>query len=62
LNRAKQVRGYNDTQQVYCRHGRTLHPKLHVAAPHALYRLTARAAIPNVEPRFNVCPTDPADV
>jgi putative SOS response-associated peptidase YedK len=29
---------------------------------HALYRLTAPAAIPNFQPRFNVCPTDPADV
>jgi hypothetical protein len=28
---------------------------------HALYRLTAPAAIPNFQPRFNVCPTDPAD-
>jgi putative SOS response-associated peptidase YedK len=27
----------------------------------ALYRLTAPAAIPNFQPRFNVCPTDPAD-
>ncbi len=26
---------------------------------HALYRLTAPAAIPNFQPRFNVCPTDP---
>ncbi len=29
---------------------------------HALYRLTAPAAIPNFQPSFNVCPTDPADV
>jgi putative SOS response-associated peptidase YedK len=29
---------------------------------HALYRLTAPAAIPNFQPRYNVCPTDPADV
>ena len=28
----------------------------------ALYRLTAPAAIPNFQPRYNVCPTDPADV
>jgi putative SOS response-associated peptidase YedK len=28
---------------------------------HALYRLTALAAIPNLQPRFNACPTDPAD-
>jgi hypothetical protein len=28
---------------------------------HALYRLTAPAAIPNLRPRFNACPTDPAD-
>ena len=28
---------------------------------HALYRLTAPAAIPNFQPRFNACPTDPAD-
>jgi putative SOS response-associated peptidase YedK len=27
----------------------------------ALYRLTMPAAIPNFQPRFNVCPTDPAD-
>ena len=27
----------------------------------ALYRLTAPAAIPNLQPRFNACPTDPAD-
>ena len=27
----------------------------------ALYRLTVPAAIPNFQPRFNVCPTDPAD-
>ena len=27
----------------------------------ALYRLTAPAAIPNFQPRFNVCPTDPTD-
>jgi putative SOS response-associated peptidase YedK len=27
----------------------------------ALYRLTVPAAIPNLQPRFNVCPTDPAD-
>jgi putative SOS response-associated peptidase YedK len=27
---------------------------------HALYRLTASAAIPNLQPRFNACPTDPA--
>jgi putative SOS response-associated peptidase YedK len=27
----------------------------------ALYRLTAPVAIPNFQPRFNVCPTDPAD-
>jgi putative SOS response-associated peptidase YedK len=29
---------------------------------HAMYRLTAPAAIPNMQPSFNVCPTDPADV
>jgi putative SOS response-associated peptidase YedK len=28
---------------------------------HALYRLTAPAAIPNFQPRFNICPTDPVD-
>jgi hypothetical protein len=28
---------------------------------HALYRLTTPAAIPNLQPRFNACPTDPAD-
>lgn len=28
---------------------------------HALYRLTLPAAIPNFQPSFNVCPTDPAD-
>ena len=28
---------------------------------HALYRLTAPTAIPNLQPRFNACPTDPAD-
>ena len=28
---------------------------------HALYRLTAPAAIPNLRPIYNVCPTDPAD-
>ena len=28
---------------------------------HALYRLTAPAPIPNLQPRFNACPTDPAD-
>jgi hypothetical protein len=28
----------------------------------ALYRLTAPAAIPNFQPDYNVCPTDPADV
>ena len=27
---------------------------------HALYRLTLPAAIPNFQPRYNVCPTDPA--
>ena len=29
---------------------------------HALYRLTVPAAIPNFQPDYNVCPTDPADV
>jgi putative SOS response-associated peptidase YedK len=29
---------------------------------HALYRLTVPVAIPNFQPRYNVCPTDPADV
>ena len=29
---------------------------------HVLYRLTVPAAIPNVQPDYNVCPTDPADV
>jgi putative SOS response-associated peptidase YedK len=29
---------------------------------YALYRLTVPAAIPNFEPDYNVCPTDPADV
>ncbi len=28
---------------------------------HALYQLTAPVAIPNLQPRFNACPTDPAD-
>lgn len=28
----------------------------------ALYRLTVPAAIPNFQPDYNVCPTDPADV
>src|SRR2546423_1775052 len=28
---------------------------------HALYRLMAPAAITNLQPRFNACPTDPAD-
>ena len=28
---------------------------------HALYRLTVPAAIPSFQPRFDVCPTDPAD-
>jgi putative SOS response-associated peptidase YedK len=28
---------------------------------HALYRLTVPAAIPNFQPDYNVCPTDPAD-
>src|SRR5260370_30453830 len=28
---------------------------------HALYRLTAPAAIPKLQPRFNACPTAPAD-
>ena len=28
---------------------------------HALYRLMAPTAIPNLQPRFNACPTDPAD-
>jgi SOS response associated peptidase (SRAP) len=28
---------------------------------HTLYRLTAPVAIPNLQPRFNACPTDPAD-
>jgi putative SOS response-associated peptidase YedK len=28
----------------------------------ALYRLTTPAAIPNLQPLYNVCPTDPADV
>jgi putative SOS response-associated peptidase YedK len=29
---------------------------------HALYRLTVPDAIPNFQPDYNVCPTDPADV
>lgn len=29
---------------------------------HALYRLTLPAAIPNFQPSFNVCPTDPVDM
>jgi putative SOS response-associated peptidase YedK len=29
---------------------------------HALYRLSVPMAIPNFQPRFNACPTDPADV
>src|ERR1044071_491747 len=28
---------------------------------HAMYRLTVPAAIPNFQPSYNVCPTDPAD-
>jgi putative SOS response-associated peptidase YedK len=28
---------------------------------HTLYGLTAPVAIPNLQPRFNACPTDPAD-
>src|SRR6266851_3948752 len=28
---------------------------------HDLYRLTVPAAIPNFQPLYNVCPTDPAD-
>ena len=28
----------------------------------ALYRLTVSSAIPNMQPSFNVCPTDPVDV
>ena len=28
----------------------------------ALYRLTVPAAIPNLRPDYNVCPTDPVDV
>ncbi len=28
----------------------------------AMYRLTVPAAIPNFQPSFNVCPTDPVDV
>jgi putative SOS response-associated peptidase YedK len=29
---------------------------------HDLYRLTAPAAAPNLEPRYNVCPTDTISV
>jgi putative SOS response-associated peptidase YedK len=29
---------------------------------HALYRLTVPPAIPNMQPSYNVCPTDPVDV
>jgi putative SOS response-associated peptidase YedK len=29
---------------------------------HAMYQLTRPAAIPNMQPSFNVCPTDPVDV
>jgi putative SOS response-associated peptidase YedK len=29
---------------------------------HDFYRLTAPAAIPNLRPQYNVCPTDPVDV
>jgi putative SOS response-associated peptidase YedK len=29
---------------------------------HALYRLSVPTAIPNFQPQYNVCPTDPADV
>ena len=29
---------------------------------HALYRLGLPSAIPNMQPSFNVCPTDPVDV
>ncbi len=28
---------------------------------HAMYQLTVPAAIPNMQPSFNVCPTDPVD-
>ncbi len=28
---------------------------------HAMYQLTRPAAIPNMQPSFNVCPTDPVD-
>jgi hypothetical protein len=28
---------------------------------HAMYRLNVPAAIPNMQPSFNVCPTDPVD-
>jgi putative SOS response-associated peptidase YedK len=39
----------------------TVHPELHLATNPRIYRFTAPAAIPNFEPRFNVCPTDPVD-
>jgi hypothetical protein len=29
---------------------------------HALYRLMVPSAIPNMQPSYNVCPTDPVDV
>ena len=29
---------------------------------HAMYQLLRPAAIPNMQPSFNVCPTDPVDV
>jgi putative SOS response-associated peptidase YedK len=42
---------------------RTLHPKLHGQQLLALYRLSApTAGIPNFQPPFDACPTDPADV
>jgi hypothetical protein len=61
LNRAKQVRRYKDTQQdIAAMCGRfTRNDTWHQL--NTLYRLTAPAAIPNAQPRFSVCPTDPAD-
>ena len=40
---------------------RTVYTELHLAANSCLYRLTAPAAIPNLRPIYNVCPTDLAD-
>ena len=41
---------------------RTLHEKYTWQELNALYRLAVPAAIPNMQPSYNVCPADPADV